>query len=146
MICEQKKNIETGTTVVDSNGTSKRGTVKMNLSPRAVEFMETLRKRTTIPRESALTRIIEWFVSLDPKLRLSIITGEDDKTRKELLWIALREMVAGGEAGDVLLGSPVEISEATAVIRKLLDQIEIRALSSQKELAALAKRTKKKEG
>lgn len=57
--------------------------ISFQLNPRARAVIEGLRRDTGVPNTEALTRILEWYASLDRKLRLAVLNG-DPETRREL--------------------------------------------------------------
>jgi hypothetical protein len=83
----------------------KREVVNVPLGPRSRVIVERIRLDTGIPKTEALTRILEWFASLDRKFRLAVLTS-DPATREELARIALADMVTA-EPSDTLMTVPL---------------------------------------
>lgn len=143
MICDDKKNSQNGSTVANDTDDSKRGQVILNLSPRANQLVKGIRATTGVPKEVALTQIIEWFSTLDPKLRLAVIVN-DEETRSELLRAALIQMVAAGEAGDVIVGGEVSFNEAAEAVKKLLAVMQTQHMAQRAEIEDVLPSKKRK--
>ena len=93
MNCVEKRISQNGSTLTEpTEDKSARGKATLNLSAPAKEILDQIREKTGVPKETALTRILEWFAELDPRLRLAVIVN-DETTRDELLRTALANML-----------------------------------------------------
>jgi hypothetical protein len=125
-----QKIFQNGGTVVEPTEDSSRTTARVNLSAAANSFLDSVRQRTGVPKEVALARILEWYVSLSPKLQLAVL-NKDEGTRDELLRMALAEL-AGLPQGEQM---PATLDEAIAVAKAGLARVEHIAKVYKRELA-----------
>lgn len=137
MVVENKKSSNLAEMTTESEQKSKG--ISLNLSPAARQVVDRIRQDTGVPNTEAMTRILEWFSSLDKKLRLAIL-NKDEETRYLLLREALAQMT--GLANENV---PATLDEAAITARIGLDRLEHLARTYQREAtpdAPKAKRSK----
>jgi hypothetical protein len=101
----------------------KRENTSVPLNPAARAVVERVREETGIPKVEALARILEWFGSLDRKLRLAVLT-RDEETREELTKLVVRQMA--GLPKDQLAESAesLTVEQTLAATRAMIDRLE----------------------
>jgi len=104
--------------VVEQTNDPQRTTLRLHVTKPAATFLETLREDTGVPKEVALTRIIEWYVSLDPKLRLAVL-NRDESTKAELLRLAVAQLSAVGTMPGTLEEAIATADAANARVKEL---------------------------
>lgn len=120
-----------------------RKNISIGLNPTARDVIERLREDTGVPNTEAMTRILEWFASLDRKLRLAILS-RDSGTRDELIRLALREMLGLDVAAQHVGGKPITHDEGIRIMQKLLEQMHVQHIAISRELEDARKALKKK--
>jgi hypothetical protein len=75
----------------------KRATLSWQVNPEARAILEGLKEETGVPNTESLTRILEWFASLDRKFRLAVL-NRDPATRAELARLTLEQWAAAEAA------------------------------------------------
>lgn len=126
-------------TPVDTDAKPK--SIQLQLSGAAREIVEGLRADTGIPNTEAMARLLEWFASLDRRLRVAILT-RDQETIDRLLPTVLGRMI--GVPSDVSAKSmhDMNVSELGQVLQAVSEEILIR--SQAYELAMKSKLKAKK--
>jgi hypothetical protein len=104
--------------------TDRGTTVRLHVNAKTRSFLDGVRSETGVPKEIALARIVEWYVSLDPKLRLAVL-NRDEATKAELLRDALVK-VGGGMAG-TLEEAIVAANAANARVQQLAQRYRTEA-------------------
>ena len=65
--------------------------ISISLVAPARRVVERLREETGVPVTEAMTRILEWYASFDPKFRLAVL-NRDPEVRRELTALAMKTM------------------------------------------------------
>jgi hypothetical protein len=112
----------------------KSKTIGITLNPEARQVIEQIREDTGIPNTEAMTRILEWFASLDRKFRLAVLS-RDEETRRELAADVLSKM-AGLDGGAKAFSATAEMTpgQMAKAIRFLTDRLESLATGYKRDL------------
>jgi hypothetical protein len=125
---------------VDTESVKRKG-LTVNLTADARTVIESIRDDTGIPNTEAMTRILEWFATLDRKFRLAIL-NRDEETRRELAGDALSKM-AGVDGISLKATADMTPDQMKEAIRFLTDRLHDVAVTSQKQAANALKREQK---
>lgn len=110
--------------VVAEESDQKREVAHVPLNPKAKAIVEDVRKTTGVPKTEALTRILEWYASLDPKLQLAIL-NRDQATIQELARLVVLKMAGWSLKAAVPFGEdiPEPSIEAMMEMGSILNRI-----------------------
>lgn len=135
---------ESGNFLRVSDSEPKRKNIQIDLTPRAREIIEGLRADTGVPNTEAMVRLLEWFAGLDRRLRVAILT-RDQETIDRLLPSVVGRMI--GVPSDVSTKPMHEmnVSELGQVLQAVSEEILIRSQAWEREAASMvANRMKSK--
>lgn len=121
----------------------KRSTVVINIKPDAKVVIESIREETGVPQTEALTRILEWFAAQDRKLRVAILT-RDEETQREMMGLLLQQVAGVNEATAQSATSAVSAEQAVAGIHALADRLKQIDEFRQRDIRKLLKAQKEK--
>lgn len=85
---------------VASNAKAKRLAITFSVKASARDVLENLREETGIPNAEALARVLEWFASQEPALRLAILNRRPE-VRTALLAPLMAKVAHGEDLDDV---------------------------------------------
>ena len=95
--------------------------IKVTLSPKSREVVSNIRHETGVANVTAMERILEWYSSLDRKLRLAVL-NRDAATRDELLSLVVQEMAQREAAKGI--GDDLGPADVVALMRECVDRSE----------------------
>jgi len=101
--------------VSNEQGNSRKNTTRVNLTPKADQFLSGIKDQHRVVKERALEAMVEFVASFDHKTR-SAILGADEEARDRAVLAALQARLAEQLA-------PAEREEKFAMLRQLVDDV-----------------------